>query len=316
MAYRNGMNGNGRLARGLALAALAMLGGCSWVPNAVNPVAWYRNLSGASKDDALDRNQPNQKNLDAGSKEPYPNLASVPNVPDTALSTLNRAKLEKSLVADREHAQYTAEKLEAGVPAPGAAPAPPPPVLPGASALPAHSGAPVRPAPTSAAKESSLRSPTIPNLPKGESPPPAPLPPNIGPTPSVSAAPGAPVTTAALQSDERRATPHSPLQVAAISFPDGSTALSDAARAKLATVAALQHRQGGALRIVGHARPPAGDPAMQQKLASFKLALARATAVAHALTAAGVPAGAVAVEAKPGNDAEDDGPGAEIFLEH
>src|ERR1700733_6582237 len=84
----------------IALATIAALGGCS-VPNALNPVAWYRDLSGASKNDALDKDQSNQQNLEAGGKEPYPNLADVPNAPDNALSEKNRDALQKSLAADR-----------------------------------------------------------------------------------------------------------------------------------------------------------------------------------------------------------------------
>ncbi len=139
-----------RTGTALALAAAVGLGGCSWVPNAVNPVSWYRDLSGASKNDALDKNQPNQKNLDAGSKEPYPNLADVPDAPDQALSTAERDKLQQSLVADRQNARYSADRLEAGAPVVGAVAPPPPPGTPAAVAPTPQRPAAQRPAASTA----------------------------------------------------------------------------------------------------------------------------------------------------------------------
>ena len=119
---------------GVLVLGVAVIGltGCSYVPNAVNPVSWYRGLTGASKNDELGAGD-NQQNLNEGSNEPYPNLANVPAAPDTQISGVDRDKLVDSLIADRQNAQYSADNLKAGevastvappVQPPGAATAP------------------------------------------------------------------------------------------------------------------------------------------------------------------------------------------------
>jgi len=207
---------------GTAIAAVALpLAGCSHVPDAVNPVAWYRDAAGTSKSDAQDANQRNQQNLDAGSKQPYPNLATVPNAPTQATSTIDRDKLVQGLVADRANAKYNNEQLQAGSQLASIAPPPPPVKLspPGTPATNAVSppSNPAAPAPsaststaapsTSAAKgrgqeqppaESSLVSPTMPSTPQGQVPPPPPAQPEVArtsppPAPTIpSATPSAP----------------------------------------------------------------------------------------------------------------------------
>ncbi len=160
-----------RLGQGMALAMLVLIGGCSSVPDAVNPVAWYRNVTGADKNDALDQDQSNQQNLEAGGSAPYPNLASVPDAPDTALATVDRDKLQKSLVADRENAKYTADQLHAGMAVPGTAP--PPVAAPSRRESPSAPGAPPSAAPPPAVpEESSLVSPKVRSVPQGETPAP------------------------------------------------------------------------------------------------------------------------------------------------
>jgi len=104
--------------------------------------------------------------------------------------------------------------------------------------------------------------------------------------------------------------------VAQITFADNSTQLSSADRRVVDGVVPLQRRNGGGLRVVGHAAKPRGEGATQQ-LASFKMALARANAVATALTQAGIAPDQIAIEAAPPSS---DGGGAasraEIFLEN
>jgi outer membrane protein OmpA-like peptidoglycan-associated protein len=114
-------------ARALALVVTVMAGlqGCSY-PDALNPIEWYRDLTGASKNDDTANVERNSQNLDAGNKAPYPNLASVPVEPDRAMSTIDREKLQKGLVADRTNAQYSEDELRQGRPVPplpGEAPA-------------------------------------------------------------------------------------------------------------------------------------------------------------------------------------------------
>ncbi|HEV2549906.1 MAG TPA: OmpA family protein [Stellaceae bacterium] len=99
----------------MALSAAALLlGGCSWLPNALNPIEWYRDATGASSHDDETGSARNTQNLEAGGKQPYPNLGSVPKPPDTALSAAEREKLQKGLVADRANARYSDEELRQG----------------------------------------------------------------------------------------------------------------------------------------------------------------------------------------------------------
>jgi outer membrane protein OmpA-like peptidoglycan-associated protein len=124
---------------------LTGLAGCSSVPDAVNPISWYSDVMGVSKNDDLAQGQ-NDQNLKEGANEPYPNLGNVPDAPDTAMSSIDRDKLVNSLVADRDNAKYSGDDLRAGrtnVTAPP--PAPPAPASPPAPAAPPQA-APQQPA--------------------------------------------------------------------------------------------------------------------------------------------------------------------------
>lgn len=90
-----------------ALAFLFALGACS-------PVATYRNLTGASKNDPNPATTPNAKNLAAGEASPYPNLATVPPPPTQELTEAELQHLTQSLVADRANAKYSDQQLRAG----------------------------------------------------------------------------------------------------------------------------------------------------------------------------------------------------------
>jgi len=84
-----------------ATALTLSLGGCSSVPDALNPVEWYERSSEAvgswfNEDDA-------EQTGDTGT---YPNIATVPDKPTPKTSSAERAKLREQLVADRENAQY------------------------------------------------------------------------------------------------------------------------------------------------------------------------------------------------------------------
>ena len=198
--------------------------------DAVNPINWYRDIMGLSADDELGTGE-NDQNLQEGAKEPYPNLASVPNPPDTALSSADQQKLVDSLVADRNNAKYSNERLIAGTsgttatpPAPRAAtpstsptasadtPAPPPtqaaPATPAApptassspqatsSAPPTRPGQPPKRGSEPPPAESSLTSPTVSNVPQGEAATPAPPLPQIPPPQAERLASAVPRATA------------------------------------------------------------------------------------------------------------------------
>ncbi|GGF28172.1 hypothetical protein GCM10011611_37760 [Aliidongia dinghuensis] len=100
----------------VAAAGMLALGGCSTL-DAVNPINWFRDTKNDPGADA-----PNSANLEAGSEQPYPNLASVPPTPTRGLTQAERDALAKGLVSDRENAHYADVQQRAGdasaVPAP------------------------------------------------------------------------------------------------------------------------------------------------------------------------------------------------------
>jgi outer membrane protein OmpA-like peptidoglycan-associated protein len=212
----------GRVTALAAAASLLGLCGCS-LPNWANPIEWYRDATGVSKNDGQGGTR-NTANLAAGAKEPYPNLATVPPPPDRATSAADRKALADSLSSDRAAAKQSAADLRAANPA--TAPAPHAAVAiaglagggakagagvqtagtapasataaPGATQVASASDALVTPPGPSQHKppvrnsesppeESTLTAPTVPDLPEGDlthSPPPVPS----------LAAPGAPPT--------------------------------------------------------------------------------------------------------------------------
>ncbi|MDE2165432.1 MAG: OmpA family protein [Alphaproteobacteria bacterium] len=316
------------------------LAGCSHVPDAVNPVAWYRGVSGNSQNDVEDTNQRNQQNLEAGSNEPYPNLATVPNVPSGATSTAERQKLVDSLVADRRHAQYSNEQLQAGsqvasvAPPPPAAPKLPPPGMHATEATTAPRAVPPTPvttstAPPAPAQESSLTSPTIRSVPRGEAPPPPPTPARVmttqpPPAPKVTLTPPPPPSAAptgvrgshpslAMRTPATAANPIT-VSVGDIVFPPGSADLAATQESALNEIAGLYKQTGGEIRVVGHAEPGHSTDAMRQRIAGLDLALDRANAVAQALSKLGVPPRNIRVEAAPAVASARSR--AEVFMEY
>ncbi len=115
-----------------ATALTLLLGGCSSVPDALNPVEWYEKSTEAvgswfEEDDSA-------KTGDTGT---YPNVASVPDKPAPNTSSADRAAIREQLVADRENAQYDDSKVApvvsdaAAQPSvPAAAPVEPEPIKP------------------------------------------------------------------------------------------------------------------------------------------------------------------------------------------
>jgi hypothetical protein len=183
----------------MAAAAIGLSGCGSMSAAGVDPIDWYRDLSGVSADDAKDK-APNAGNLAEGQKQPYPNLASVPKTPDTAITKADRDRMAKSLIADRQNAQYTDEQLHAGqnmaaIPPP--APAPPEAPKPKVAAAPASGASPTpkkaQPAKVAAAPIAPVKQEVLP--PPTATPAPAPKvasAPAPKPAPKVAAAP--PVT--------------------------------------------------------------------------------------------------------------------------
>jgi len=224
--FKNTYRARSLLAGCAAVSTMLLLAGCSY-PDWANPVEWYRGVIGTAEDDPKGA-EPNAKNLEAGSQEPYPSLATVPAPPTDALSSEERDKLRQSLIADRAHAayvdnndQYTAAAPQA-VPGPVATPAPaataPGPNTPGTRPQPSttaagppgatnspsiaaqHPLAPSRQRRTASGagtagaqpqtpQESSLTPPTIPDLPQGDQPRGAPPAPGTAPRRPAAASP-------------------------------------------------------------------------------------------------------------------------------
>jgi outer membrane protein OmpA-like peptidoglycan-associated protein len=164
-----------------AVMALA-LGGCSSIPDAANPVEWYRSASGwvsSEKPVAPSPNATDDK-MKAAQAQGTPNLASVPERPARASTPAERQALTQGLIADRENARYTDDDLQpaaqraASAPTPAAAPAPAP-----AARMTAVPAAPAAPA-------------VVPPAP----PSPTPLPTPAAAPPPVAPAPSAPPSTA------------------------------------------------------------------------------------------------------------------------
>jgi outer membrane protein OmpA-like peptidoglycan-associated protein len=326
MRYRSKKPSN---ARTLVLIVMAVVGlqGCSY-PDALNPIEWYRDVTGASKNDDSAKTARNSENLEAGTKEPYPNLASVPPLPDRAMSTIDREKLQKGLVADRTNAQYSDEELRQGRPVPALPGEPPaaqampdaPPTPPGAAAPTA--GSTKRPPAKGSEpppRESSLETPAVSGAPQGEAPHrPPPLPPGVGsqqpqqqpqqqqqlaaaPTPRLPRdfAASGPETQPAIMRAPRGKGPAVTLEAAEISFAGDGKTLSADDNQRLAEVAKLYKQGAGALRVIGYGRRGHGADAAQQELDGFGEAMDRAGSVAQALAKLGVPAGRITIQTAP-----------------
>jgi flagellar motor protein MotB len=306
----------------LALAAL-LLAGCSSTPDWANPVEWYHGAAGwfggddAEAESARARAAAKAKATPPGA---YPNLSTVPQRPKDISNTSQANRVEKGLVADRSQARYTELELTKS-------PAPPPPSPPQPAVTPAPS-APVQAAPLprpaeSPAAQRSGSSPAAPPAPPGP-PPQADIPgpdmtararetsqPVTAPTPAVpppggrgdGASPSRSDNVAAVPQAATRAPAPAGIQVGTVLFADNSSKVSDSYDKLLKDIVNMTKEKGGILRVVGHASPggQGADP-LKQRVANFRVSLARANAVAGELVRLGVPAGSVMVEGRADNE--------------
>ena len=103
---------------GVLVAALIALstGGCSSVPDAVNPVEWYKGagdwISGEDEVAAAKQTKADQAQAKPvpGADKPFPKLDSVPERPPQSTSA-EREKMANSLIADRDRARYSDEQF-------------------------------------------------------------------------------------------------------------------------------------------------------------------------------------------------------------
>ncbi len=181
-----------RAAKGLlgpvvsAAVLLAAVGGCSWVPDAINPVEWYKNTKDffAEADDkkpAATESDKKQSTLVAdrgkappGAGKPAPNLGSFPDKPPITRAERNRLTAQ-GLVSDSEGRRYASEsiprqgepvgvlvpRIKAAMPDAPAAPSPP--------AMPTPP--PAAPPPVAAPAAPPMAAPSVPRAALSASPP-------------------------------------------------------------------------------------------------------------------------------------------------
>lgn len=299
----------------IAVAAGFTLSACSSVPDAVNPVEWYKGtvdfFSGEDEETTADEKKPE---LPGDKEADYPNLSSVPEKP-VATPEAEREKVTEGLVADNQNARYTDN--------PAAARQPPRRSLTepsaGSSSSPAPSAAPVPPVSSQAAIPAPPAPPAA-NAPRLQPPLTAD---SMQPSPQFS---GESFNTAAGQDtvvissgSVSQGLPQgatiplpggfdvpagaNPLEaynpvgasqsvhLATIQFANGSANLSDRDREILSQVAQIAAARGGAVRVVGHAsqRTPDMNPADHAEV-NGRISAARANSVAQAIISMGVPA--------------------------
>ena len=265
------------------LAAL-WLAGCS-VPDAVNPVSWYRDAMGTADDDPPADTR-NTANLEAGGTRDYPNLATVPPPPTRALSTAEREALTQRLVSDRANAKYIDDQLRGGqgVPAPrpvppsatssaapamvaSAAPAtsPPPANNPASNDAASTKPAPAaKQAPAASAPVAAAAPPAPPAAAPAATPAPAPArsespswvsltaPPPVAEAPPAPAAPAAPPPPAVAANGQPQESPLTSPAVRSLPEPEASRPPPPPPPASLS--------KGGAAATQTAARPPAAAP--------------------------------------------------------
>jgi outer membrane protein OmpA-like peptidoglycan-associated protein len=320
---------------GLVLsAAIFATAGCSYVPDALNPVEWYNDVVNLFEDEDTIEAREVARAPVPGASQSYPSLATVPPRPAGASTPEQRTVIASGLVADRRQARAAAQAMTSSPPAlttgvPVTAPAPT--FASQIATAPARPPAPA-PAPTFARQ---VATPAI--------QPPSPLPAPAAGTqrrggsgalvsqtyrsqlalsaPTVSTAPAGPTASPSLTggrpaplSTIAAATPPSsalPLgrsgfngsavsyRAASLFFKTGSARLGKGDRKKLREVAALQRKRNATLRIIGHASSRTRDlDPVKHQIVNFRISVDRAHVVARELVRLGVPAGKLSIGAK------------------
>jgi outer membrane protein OmpA-like peptidoglycan-associated protein len=249
-----------------------LLGGmtaCSAVPDAVNPVEWYRGVSGLFEDDDAQLERAEERAARAatplpGTNKPYPNLATVPGRPNYTPAA-ERNKVAQGLAADRENARYAETNPEPAVDNAAVDPTPPAAVpMPPSMARPQVSAQSASPRPPNPVPMDSARIlPAMPPVQARETPVPVP------------------------QTPSEARFPLGMTQFATVFFANNSAVLDADGKRALRTLAAGYKEQGGSMRIVGFASGQATTANAQ--IANFRIAGQRAEAVAQELGRLGVP---------------------------
>lgn len=333
---------------GVIVALLGVgLAGCSYVPDAANPVNWYKELTGAEP----------ARQAGAPPPGPYPDIRQIPERPQVTPPEERRRILE-GLVADRANARYVEEPIgrdgTATAPLPSQAKPPSPPAAAPTAGAPSMPPAALTPAP--ARSMAPLRTPAPPSS-TVRPPPSEPVRTTVA-RPATAPAAGDPTrdayrrrlaesgatkplvamaaTPAARAPDltppaavkppvaqRAAATSSNSFLVASFVFPAGSDKLSSGDRTTLTEVARLA-RQGAVVRIIGRAPvSEVGGDIVGGMVAGLDLAMQRANAIAKELRSKGVPARRISLSAEGAEGAgsafpnlADEGRGTEIYLDY
>ena len=183
----------------IGVAAVAFLvGGCSSVPDAVNPVKWYENTVDlfSGEDEEADKAAASAQPAPGADKD-FPSLGSVPERP-TVDSRAEREKVAEGLVADREKRRYAPAVKTQGAPSN---------VLSDQSASPAE-----------APKPQMAQAPApVPSLPVAQTPVSPPKPPAAAP--STAPQPGPAPQTMATEAPPKPQIPNEPPAMPAAAAP-------------------------------------------------------------------------------------------------
>lgn len=165
------------------LVASLGLANCSSVPDAVNPVEWYRGVSGWFESDE-GQEQRSQARAAAetapplpGSNQDYPNLSTVPERPRNVTPPEERNRVAGGLLADRENARYAqpeaSRPLGASLGAPMAAPRTPVVTDPAGPSAETLEGLPLDSVPVTPVPRTSSRETSVPRSAVAEAPQPS-----------------------------------------------------------------------------------------------------------------------------------------------
>jgi flagellar motor protein MotB len=92
----------------VTIALTALLAGCSSVPDALNPVEWYKGARDAITSDGEEKKdtkgKPTSRKTIPGEKDGFPKLSSVPEKPNTSVEE-ERKRIAAGLISDRNKAR-------------------------------------------------------------------------------------------------------------------------------------------------------------------------------------------------------------------
>lgn len=253
------------------------------------PIDWWHDLQGGKIAEV--RPPP------PGVGDPYPNLGQVPPAP-TPTDGVTRRALAARLSAERDRTRREATQDPLILPVPPAAKpavAPPRPPDPNASTMVLEAATAPPPAPTPPPTPTPKAPPVAAAAPALDmTPPPAPRPAvESGPIPDLpTAAPPLPRIAGLPASATAPPVPRVPPPVL-VAFPPGSAALPAEADAALRGLAG--RRAGGPIGLAAGGDAGASGPEAQAR--ALPLALRRVRAMQDVLLAAGVPPGAMRVDA-------------------